>query len=55
MISFLNSMAFVLTDPIARKNENVAALLNMYWERVARMPRGPAPPLVLILETDYYI
>ena len=33
------------TDPIARKNENVAALLSMYCERVARKPRGPAPPL----------
>lgn len=33
------------TEPIARKNENVAALLSMYCERVARKPRGPAPPL----------
>lgn len=33
------------TDPIARKNENVAALLSMYCESVARNPRGPAPPL----------
>ena len=33
------------TDPMARKNENVAALLSMYCERVARKPRGPAPPL----------
>jgi hypothetical protein len=36
---------FIRTDPIARKNENVAALLSMYCERVARKPRGPAPPL----------
>ena len=28
---------------MARKNENVAALLSMYWESVARDPRGPAP------------
>jgi hypothetical protein len=34
-----------LTDPMARKNENVAALLSMYCESVARNPRGPAPPL----------
>lgn len=33
------------TDPMARKNENVAALLSMYCERVARKPRWPAPPL----------
>ena len=30
---------------MARKNENVAALLSMYWESVARSPLGPAPPL----------
>ena len=35
------------TDPMARKNENVAALLSMYCERVARKPRGPAPPLFM--------
>jgi hypothetical protein len=35
----------LLTDPMARKKENVAALLNIYCERVARNPRGPAPPL----------
>lgn len=34
------------TDPMARKNENVAALLSMYCDSVARRPRGPAPPLV---------
>jgi hypothetical protein len=34
------------TDPMARKKENVAALLSMYCERVARKPRGPAPPLL---------
>ena len=33
------------TDPIARKNENVAALLSMYCESVPKNPRGPAPPL----------
>jgi hypothetical protein len=38
---------FIRTDPIARKNENVAALLSMYCERVARKPRWPAPPLRL--------
>lgn len=31
---------------MARKNENVAALLSMYCDSVARKPRGPAPPLV---------
>lgn len=31
------------TDPIARKNEKVAALLNMVFESVERTPRGPAP------------
>ena len=30
---------------MAKKNENVAALLNMYWDSVARKPRGPAPVL----------
>jgi hypothetical protein len=34
------------TDPIARKNEKVAALLSMYCDSVARRPRGPAPCLV---------
>jgi len=33
------------TEPIARKKENVAALLSIYWDNVARNPRGPAPPL----------
>ena len=33
------------TDPIARKNENVAALLSMYCDSVPKNPRGPAPPL----------
>ena len=33
------------TDPIARKNENVAALLSMYCESVPKNPRGPTPPL----------
>jgi len=33
------------TDPIARKNEKVAALLSMYCESVPKNPRGPAPPL----------
>lgn len=33
------------TDPMARKNEKVAALLSMYWDSVATKPRGPAPPL----------
>ena len=33
------------TEPIARKNENVAALLSMYCESVPKNPRGPAPPL----------
>ena len=33
------------TDPMARKNENVAALLSMYCESVARKPLGPAPCL----------
>jgi len=32
-----------MTEPIARKNEKVAALLSMYCERVARSPRGPEP------------
>lgn len=36
-----------LTEPIARKNENVAALLSMYCESVARAPLGPAPPLLM--------
>jgi hypothetical protein len=36
----------LLTDPMARKNENVAALLSMYWESVARKPRGPGPALL---------
>jgi hypothetical protein len=31
---------------MARKNEKVAALLSIYWDRVARKPRGPAPWLV---------
>lgn len=30
---------------MARKNENVAALLSMYCESVPKNPRGPAPPL----------
>ena len=30
---------------MAKKNENVAALLSMYWESVARNPRGPGPAL----------
>ena len=38
----------MLTDPIARKKEKVAALLSMYCERVGRTPRGPAPPLLVI-------
>ena len=33
------------TEPIARKKENVAALLSMYCESVAMRPRGPAPCL----------
>ena len=32
---------------MARKKEKVAALLSMYWERVARKPRGPAPFLIM--------
>lgn len=32
-----------ITEPIARKKENVAALLSMYCESVARNPRGPEP------------
>ena len=34
------------TEPMARKNEKVAALLNMYWERVDMAPLGPGPALV---------
>ena len=34
------------TEPIDKKNENVAALLSMYCESVDRAPRGPTPPLV---------
>lgn len=34
-----------LTEPMARKKENVAALVSMYWDNVARNPLGPAPPL----------
>lgn len=41
----LFSYASKLTEPIARKNENVAALLSMYCESVARKPLGPAPCL----------
>jgi len=33
------------TDPMAKKNEKVAALLSIYCDSVARAPRGPAPPL----------
>jgi hypothetical protein len=32
---------------MARKKENVAALLSMYCDRVARKPRGPAPFLIM--------
>ena len=34
-----------LTEPIARKNENVPALPSMYCDNVGSTPRGPAPPL----------
>jgi hypothetical protein len=30
---------------MAKKNENVAALLSMYWDSVARNPLGPGPDL----------
>jgi hypothetical protein len=30
---------------MARKKENVAVLLIIYWERVAKAPRGPGPCL----------
>ncbi|GJJ09551.1 hypothetical protein Clacol_003774 [Clathrus columnatus] len=33
------------TEPIAKKNEKVAALLSMYCDRVAKVPRGPEPCL----------
>jgi hypothetical protein len=41
------------TDPMARKNEKVAALLSIYWDRVARNPRGPAPCLVQRYSCEY--
>jgi hypothetical protein len=41
----IDSVRNIPTDPIARKNEKVAALLSMYWESVARNPRGPGPAL----------
>lgn len=43
-------MSLRMTDPMARKNENVAALLSMYWERVARNPRGPGPALRILYD-----
>ena len=33
----------ILTEPIAKKKENVAALLSIYCESVGKNPRGPAP------------
>jgi len=44
------SASLRMTDPMARKNENVAALLSMYWERVARNPRGPGPALRILYD-----
>lgn len=41
-------MSIEHTDPIARKNEKVAALLSMYCDNVARKPLGPAPPLAKV-------
>lgn len=33
----------IRTEPMARKNEKVAALLSIYCESVGKNPRGPAP------------
>jgi len=44
------SESLLITDPMAKKNENVAALLSMYWDSVARNPLGPGPDLRILYE-----
>ena len=50
--AFSDYVRRVRTEPIARKNENVAALPSIYCESVGRTPRGPAPPLPSIRVQD---
>lgn len=45
-------VSFRITEPMERKNPNVAALLSMYCESVGNAPLGPAPPRMMVHEPN---